>query len=191
MKEYQLTHTTSSPHYLASNGQAECAVKTIKSLLKNAEDPYAALLAYRATPLPWSPAQLLMGRNIRSILPQTTEGLVPDWPYLQEFRRSDEEFKKTQKRNYDRRYRVRDLPDLPSDTAVFVNTNGNVTTGRTVTTADVPRSYIIETPRGEIRRNRAHINIDPGNTGEQKSAENTPKQRNHDPITIWSKCTTP
>ena len=66
-KEYQFTHTTSSPHYPPSNGEVERTVKTVKSLLKNAEDPYIALLSYRATPLPWcgkSPAQLLMGRNI-------------------------------------------------------------------------------------------------------------------------------
>ena len=75
-KEYQFIHTTSSPYYPASNGQAERMVKTVKSLLKNAEDPYIALLSHRATPLPWcgkSPAQLLMGRNIRSTLPQTTK----------------------------------------------------------------------------------------------------------------------
>ena len=52
VKEYQFTHTTSSPYYPASNGQVERMVKTVKSLLKDADDPYLALLSYRATPLP-------------------------------------------------------------------------------------------------------------------------------------------
>ena len=120
VKEYQFTHTTSSPYYPASNGQVERMVKTVKSLLKDADEPYLALLSYRATPLPWcgkSPAQLSMGRNIRSTLPQTTRAFVPEWSYLPEFRQSNKVHKESQKENYDSRHRVRDLPEIPNNTA--------------------------------------------------------------------------
>ena len=64
-RNYQFRHTTSSPHFPSSNGQAERAVKQVKHLLKRADDPFLALLSYRSTPMPWcgkSPAELLMGR---------------------------------------------------------------------------------------------------------------------------------
>ena len=63
-KEYGFTHTTSIPRYPQVNGEAERAVKTIKGLLKKADDPYRALLIYRTTPLQngYSPAELLMNR---------------------------------------------------------------------------------------------------------------------------------
>ncbi len=118
---YQFDHVTSSPHYPQSNGLGERTVKTVKGLLKNADDPYTALLSYRATPLPWcgiSPAELLMGRKIRSSLPQSSVSLTPRWSYLPEFRQRDADQKRRQKRDFDNRHRVRDLPALPNDTEV-------------------------------------------------------------------------
>ena len=66
---------TFSPKDSNANGKAEMGVKIIKKLLKKAYDsecdPYLAMLNYRAAPLECgkSPAQLLMGRNLRTRLP--------------------------------------------------------------------------------------------------------------------------
>ena len=160
-KSYRFGHTTSSPHYPQSNGQAERTVKTVKKLLKDSNDPCLSLLSYRATPLPWcgiSPAELLMGRQIRSDLTQTTDTLTPHWPYLSGFRARNQEFKEKQKQDYDRRHRARELPDLPDDTEVFVTTDRQPTTGRIVQAANAPRSYIVDTPSGSIRCNRSQLN---------------------------------
>ena len=107
----------------------ERAVKTVKKLLSDSNDPYLLLLAYHTTPLPWcnlSPAQLLMGRQIRSDLPQVQEKLMPQWPYLNGFRDCEKKFKEKQKRDFDRRHRVKELPTLPDDSQVVVMTGGQV-----------------------------------------------------------------
>ena len=54
-------------------------VKTAKDLIVKSEDPYLALLSYRSTPLEngYTPAELLMGRKLRSTLPLAPEKLTP------------------------------------------------------------------------------------------------------------------
>ena len=80
-ESYKFSYTTSSPYYPRGNGEAERAVRTLKTLWKDVKDPYLALLSYRATPLPWcnlSPVQLLMGRRIRTVVPEADEVLIPN-----------------------------------------------------------------------------------------------------------------
>ena len=82
-------------------------MKTAKSFLEKSADPYLALLAYRTTPLPWcrlSPAQLAMGRPLRTDIPQVPCTLIPEWSYLASFRQKDAEMKRKQKADYDRRH---------------------------------------------------------------------------------------
>ncbi|KAJ8369344.1 hypothetical protein SKAU_G00093720 [Synaphobranchus kaupii] len=64
-----------------SNGEAECMVQTVKNL-KKAADPYLALLAYRVTPLQngYSPAELLMGRQLYTTVPTLPALLDPSLP---------------------------------------------------------------------------------------------------------------
>ena len=164
-KKYNFKHTTSSPHFPQSNGHAERAVQTAKQLLKNSSDPHVALLSYRATPLPWcglSPAQLLMGRQIRSNVPQVTEALIPQWAYLSNFRQKDEREKQKQKADFDSRHGTRALPEIPDNTAVWIASDSNCRSpGRVTTSAETPRSYLVDTPSGQVRRNRSHLIVQP------------------------------
>ena len=158
--EYNFTHTTSSPRYPQSNGLAERMVRTVKSLLSKSSDPYSALLAYRSTPLPWcgySPAELLMGRKIWSEIPQHPSTFIPEWSYLPVFRKKDRELKERQKTDYDHHHRVRSQESLPPEETVWVHTQDRTDPGRVIGPANTPRSYIIQTPSGVVRRNQFHI----------------------------------
>eukprot|EP00731_Ephydatia_muelleri_P019814 Em0012g639a len=47
-----------------------------------------------------SQAQLLMGRQLRTTLPQVPDKMNPKWPYLRKFRVQDQKFKLQQKANF-------------------------------------------------------------------------------------------
>ena len=145
---YGFLHRTSSPRYPRSNGLAERTVKTVKQLLCSSRDPFLALLEYRATPLPWcgrSPAELSMGRPLRTTVPQTTNQLTPSWQYLKAVRERDRAFKLKQKADYDNRHRVKTLPELPSGAEVWITSETAHKRGTVSTAAHTPRSYIIKT----------------------------------------------
>ena len=107
-QSYVFQHIVSSPRYAQLNGLAERGVQTIKMMLKNS-DPYIALLSYRATPLANenSPAELLMGRKLQTLLPIAPKQLKPKLPNFRSLRENEKESKFKQKRNYDRRHRAR------------------------------------------------------------------------------------
>ena len=82
--KYGFTHTTSSPHYLRSNREAERVMKTIESLLKKNDDPYIALMIYCSTPLHngFSSSELLMNRWLHttwSILENQLQPSMSEW----------------------------------------------------------------------------------------------------------------
>jgi hypothetical protein len=87
-RDWAFEHQTSSPGDSQSNGAAEAAVKSVKTMMKkclhNNEDMYIGLLNLRNTPtegLKTSPAQRLMGRRTKSLVPTSTEALKPSVPH--------------------------------------------------------------------------------------------------------------
>ena len=99
----------------------------MKHLLKKAQDPYRALLAYRATPLESGlcPAELLMGRKIRTQVPTVPAQLIPSWHYLEQFREKDASLKARQKKNFDKRHVAKNLSDLSPGELFGYRTGGS------------------------------------------------------------------
>ena len=83
--------------------------------------------------------------------------------------------KAKQVENFNQRHLSHPLPSLESDTPDFVRDKG--TTGVVIGPAGTPRSYLIDTPTGTIRRNRNHLTQDPGPsepaTAEQSTSPNS------------------
>ena len=75
---WEFQHDTSSPGHSQSNGKAESAVKTAKKLMKRAElsksEIYLSFLDHSNTPNDsgYSPAQCLMNRRTKTLLPVTS-----------------------------------------------------------------------------------------------------------------------
>lgn len=87
-----------------------------------------ALLTYRSTLFPWcnlSPAQLLMGRQLRTTLPLVDDQLKPKWPYLLEFESRNAEFKRRQKEDHDSRHGAKEMGDIPDNTDVWVTSGSD------------------------------------------------------------------
>ena len=147
-------HLTSSLKFPQSNGQTERSVQTIKNLLKKSDDLYTSLLSYRATSLSWcdlSSVELSMGSRLRTSIPKTDKMLIPLCSYLKTFREVDKNQKVKQKeKQEDLRHRAKDLPAIPDNTEVCITIDSGLVSGRVISPADRPRSYVVETPSGQI-----------------------------------------
>ena len=105
-----------------TSGIRQTAVQTAKLFLKKVDDIYLALLSYRTTPLAngFSPAQLLMGKQLRSTMPTTTASLQPQTPDSSKLQEIDRDIKAWQATSYNARHRARDGKRWQVDDRVWV-----------------------------------------------------------------------
>ncbi|XP_060073561.1 uncharacterized protein K02A2.6-like [Ylistrum balloti] len=104
--KWKFKHTTSSPYFAQANGLAEKSVQTMKRILEktnaNGQDPYLALLEYRNSPTDTeSPAQLLMSRELRSVLPVTQLKLQPRVVSSEHVQKTRQKSQQKQKKYFD------------------------------------------------------------------------------------------
>ena len=161
-KDFDFEHVTSSPYHSRSNGKAESAVKTAKSILRKnrEEDQFLALLNHRNTPSQnsnTSPAQKFFNRRTRTLLP-THNNLLSPQVTLEKDIPKIRESQQTSKGYYDKR--SKDLKPLGKGDSVMIKpqmlgrkqwTRGTVLDNR-------GRTYDIQTAGNQvIRRNRVHL----------------------------------
>lgn len=139
------------------NGKAEAAVKIVKNMMKtthaDVKDQYLALLELRNTPRQdsnLSPAQMMFGRKLRSIIPEIMNN---DNPVSQKRETRRESIKKY----YDKT--ARDMIPLNEGQPVYYqNPDKKGWEKGLISHAQGNRSYITEGKEGGIyRRNRIHI----------------------------------
>ena len=180
--EWGIKNVTSSPKFPSSNGEVERGVRTVKSLLKKENDQPKALLSYRSTPLAcgYSPAELLMGRRLRTTLPMLSTSLVPRWPDMERLHLIEEERRKTSQLAYNNRHSTSQQVALEPDQPVYIKDMG--LEGTIKGPAETPRSYHVQTPKGTIRRNRSHLQRPSGPQTESKLEPNKPSEKQSQPI---------
>ena len=131
-------------------------------MIKKSKDPYLALMSYRSTPLECglSPAELLMGRKIRTTDPISSKTFMPQWPYLDQFLATHQHIKNHQKTNFNQHHCARNLLPLSEGDKVWIP--DHKAKGTVVGDASTPRSYQIQTSSGLLRRKRRHLHHIPG-----------------------------
>ena len=169
-KEWSFEHRTSSPGHQQANGMAEAAVKSAKNLIRKAKqdkecetgrDPYLAILDKRNTPtegMDTSPAQRLMGRRCKTLLPTTSELLKPQSVYTEEAKKQTRRRQERQAHYYNQG--AKDLPPLEEGDQVRMRPfklGQKAWEKATVTKRYDERSYEIETDLGIYRRNRVDL----------------------------------
>ena len=125
----------------------------MNSILNKSEDPYLGLLAYwtKAIHNGYSLSQLLMGRTLRSIIPQLQTYFASQLPNQTQLREEEQKAKQHQKNNFDRRHKSRNLKPLKKGETVWMSDRKE---SGTVINKVAPRSYLVKTTGGEYRRNR-------------------------------------
>ena len=157
--EYGIKHTTSSPRYPQSNGFIERQIRYVKPVVQkciaSGNDLEAALLNIRATPLDHvlpSPAELMFGRPIPTVLPSRSNATAVD-----KYRHHNEQRVSQQKMYADQRSHCM-RPLYSGEKARVLNKDKMEWYPATVTQRTGDRSYILRTDGGRmIRRNRRQL----------------------------------
>lgn len=93
-------------------------------------------------------------------MPTVDKVLSLKWPDFTKVRKGDAKVKEIYRRTYNRRYGIRPLPPLSQGESAVVKLDGETEwkTKKTVKRLHAtPRSYLIQTDRGMLRRNRRHL----------------------------------
>ena len=159
--QWNFQHVTSSPRYPQSNGKAENAVRTVKRLFTKCRaagvSEFQALLDWRNTPSEGtdsSPAQRLLGRRCKTLLPTLGNLLAPDFSLTNEANKLRDR-KARQRRYYNRGKRALS-PVKPGET-VRVRSNAGTWKQAECLREVAPRSYDVQIDGAVLRRNRKDI----------------------------------
>ena len=167
-REWGFKHEKISPGNSKANGAAEAAVKTAKRIMRKSkalnEDFHKGLLNHRNTPtegLNTSPAQRLLGRRTKTMLPTASEKLKPGYENPQQ----ETSLKQNMRAKAIENSGGRDLRPLKEGDSVRLQPfapGDKEWRQATVTQALSSRSYEVQTESGRhLKRNRVHMRAKP------------------------------
>ena len=157
-KIWMFEHKTSSPTYPQSNGKAEKAVQTVENLFRKCKasgtSEFQALLDWRNTPtagIGTSPAQRLMGRRCKTLLPIAGSLLQPNFPTEEDTRKL---LGTKQRQQFYYNKQVSPLEPISVGDAVRMRLPGEKTWSPGTCTANAgPRSFRVQVANAVYRRN--------------------------------------
>jgi len=155
-KDWCFKHNTSSPRYPQSNGMAERAVGTVKTLWYKSKDKECALLAYRSTPLRsgYSPGELFFGRSLRSKIGKAREKVI-DFQEYEEVCKKQEDLRI---HKWNEKHRAKVLGELKVGQKVWVKSPTDLGFEGVISKKDPqPESYWVKVGESNLRRNRKHL----------------------------------
>ena len=154
IKDFNIIHTTSSPHYPRSHGMVERTIRTVRSILNKNRDLDSALLIYRSTPADShtpSPGEMFLNRKLASGLPLCSSTQIPDT-----FRLSQQNKREKSENTYNSG--TKSLPDLHVNQPVWIQDPAKRSwfPGCIVGVGPEPRSYCVscDCTGRLLRRNR-------------------------------------
>lgn len=172
--DWAFNHNTISPGNSQANGAAEAAVKVVKRILRKSkasgDDVYKGLLNYYNTPtegMSTSPAQRLLGRRTRSVLP------ISEGKLRQTTINRQEEMARKEHRRYKNVSEQRDLTPLNTGDTVRMQPKNNTREWKEgkITRPLTSRSYEVEADGRTYIRNRRHLR------------KKIPSSHSHPPVT--------
>lgn len=160
--KYSIEISTSSPHFAQSNGMAERAVQTVKSILRKAQESkmhYSDMLAeYLHTPLSGielSPSEIIFGRKLRTTMPCPINLMQNKYSTIVHAKLLAAQSK--MKSNYDRG--TKHHQPFEEGEKVLLQQPDKTWKPATIVNISVqPRSYIVRDSTGKLkRRNQFHL----------------------------------
>ena len=161
-RTWSFDHVTSSPRYPQSNGKAENAVKTVKQLFtkcrQSGQSEFQALLDWRNTPtegMQTSPAQRLMGRRCKTLLPIAGQLLQPRYSTEQD---AQDVLGRKERQAFFYNKKTKPLEPIAPGETIRLRLPGQQTwSAGTCLRTSGPRSYKVEVDGVVYRRNRRQL----------------------------------